>query len=59
MCIIDAKYFFSGDFQGQEGVCIMHQCALCNPNDGKNKYILSGEFKNHLSLFIFTKVAKY
>ena len=30
---------FSGDFQGQEGVRIMHQCALCNPNDfTKNKY---------------------
>ena len=27
---------FSGDFQGQEGVCIMHQCTLCNPNDGKH-----------------------
>ena len=30
---------FSGDFQGQEGVCIMHQCTLCNPNDGN--YILT------------------
>jgi hypothetical protein len=26
--------FFSGDFQGQEGVCIMHQCALYNPKYG-------------------------
>jgi hypothetical protein len=25
---------FSGDFQGQEGVQIMHQYALCNGNDG-------------------------
>ena len=25
---------FSGDFQGQEGVCIMHQCALYNPKYG-------------------------
>ena len=31
MRIIDTNYFFSGDFQGQEGVCIMHQCALYNP----------------------------
>jgi hypothetical protein len=30
MRIIDTN-FFSGDFQGQEGVRIMHQCALCNP----------------------------
>ena len=25
---------FSGDFQGQEGVRIMHQCALYNPKYG-------------------------
>ena len=25
---------FSGDFQGQEEVRIMHQCALCNPKYG-------------------------
>ena len=25
---------FSGDFQGQEGVRIMHQCTLCNPKYG-------------------------
>jgi hypothetical protein len=31
---------FSGDFQGQEGVHIMHQCALCNPNDGNYKIVL-------------------
>ena len=31
MRIIDMNYFFSGDFQGQEGVRIMHQCALYNP----------------------------
>jgi hypothetical protein len=35
MHIIDTNYFFSGDFQGQEGVHIMHQCALCNPKYGK------------------------
>jgi hypothetical protein len=29
MHIIDTNYFFSGDFQGQEGVRIMHQCVLC------------------------------
>jgi hypothetical protein len=34
MRIIDTNYFFSGDFQGQEGVCIMHQCALYNPKYG-------------------------
>ena len=34
MRIIDTNYFFSGDFQGQEGVRIMHQCALCNPKYG-------------------------
>ena len=26
--------YFSGDFQGQEGVRIMHQCALYNPKYG-------------------------
>ena len=36
MRIIDMNYFFSGDFQGQEGVRIMHQCALCNPKYGNN-----------------------
>ena len=35
MCIIDTNQFFSGDFQGQEGVRIMHQCALCNPKYGR------------------------
>ena len=25
---------FFGDFQAQEGVCIMQQCALCNPKYG-------------------------
>jgi hypothetical protein len=34
MRIIDTNYFFSGDVQGQEGVCIIHQCALCNPKYG-------------------------
>jgi hypothetical protein len=32
--------FFSGDFQGQEGVRIMHQCALCYPNYGNIKKML-------------------
>jgi hypothetical protein len=31
------KLFFSGDFQGQEGVHIMHQCTLCNDNNGINQ----------------------
>ena len=35
MHIIDTNWFFSGDFQGQEGMRIMHQCALFNPNDSK------------------------
>ena len=35
MRIIDTN-FFSGDFQGQEGVRIMHQCALCNPKYGNS-----------------------
>jgi hypothetical protein len=26
--------FFSEDIQGQERLRIMHECALCNPNDG-------------------------
>ena len=34
MRIIDTNYFFSGDFQDQEGVCIMYQCALFNPKYG-------------------------
>ena len=28
------ELIFSGNFQGQEGVRIMHQCALCNPKYG-------------------------
>ena len=28
------KAHFSTDFQGQEEVHIMHECALFNPNDG-------------------------
>jgi hypothetical protein len=40
MRIIDTNYFFSGDFQGQEGVRIMHQCALCNPKYGTLYYIM-------------------
>jgi hypothetical protein len=43
MRIIDTNYFFSGDFQGEEGVRIMHQCALYNPKYGNvckfNQYI--------------------
>ena len=39
MSIIYTNYFFSGDFQGQEGVRIMHQCALCNPKYGIYLYI--------------------
>ena len=31
--------FFSGDFQGQEGVRIMHKCALYNPKYGKVTHI--------------------
>jgi len=27
------KSQFSADFQGQEGVRIMQECTLCNPND--------------------------
>ena len=30
------KSHFSADFQGQEGVHIMQECALCNPNAGNN-----------------------
>jgi len=30
--------FFSGDFQGQEGVRIMHQCALYNTKYGTTFY---------------------
>ena len=41
--IIDTNYFFSGDFQGEEGVRIMHQCASYNPKYGNvckfNQYI--------------------
>jgi hypothetical protein len=33
MRIIDTNCF-CGDFQGQEGVRIMHQCALYNPKYG-------------------------
>ena len=44
MHIIDTNYFFSEDFQGQEGVRIMHQCALCNPKygmwDNKSEFIV-------------------
>jgi hypothetical protein len=39
MRIIDTNYFFSGDFQGQEGVRIMHQCALYNPKYGSVKIL--------------------
>jgi hypothetical protein len=28
------KSNFSADFQDQEGMRIMHECTLCNPNDG-------------------------
>jgi hypothetical protein len=28
-------FTFSADIQGQERVHIMHECTLCNPNDGK------------------------
>ena len=38
--------FFSGDFQGQEGVRIMHQCALYNPKYG---IIMTGKFKQRWS----------
>ena len=31
---------FSGDFQGQEGVRIMHQCALYNPKYGNFFYFV-------------------
>ena len=41
MRIIDTNYFFSGDFQGQEGVRIMHQCALYNPKYGSVKLPLN------------------
>jgi hypothetical protein len=44
MRIIDTNNFFSGDFQGQEGVPIMHQCALCNPNDGISKGKIEGNY---------------
>jgi hypothetical protein len=47
MLIKDTNYFFPGDFQGQERVRIMHQCALCNGNNGifnSNKPILIGVF---------------
>jgi len=30
------KSHFSADFQGQEGVHIMQECALHNPNAGNN-----------------------
>ena len=40
MRIIDTNYFFSGDFQGQEGVRIMHQCALYNPKYGTKKILV-------------------
>jgi hypothetical protein len=43
------KLFFSGDFQGQEGVHIMHQCTLCNPNDGAEKTFF----------FFITKIATF
>jgi hypothetical protein len=43
MRIIDTNYFFSGDFEGQERVRIMHQCALCNPKYGNT---LSEKFQN-------------
>ena len=32
--IIENELIFSGDFQGQDGVRIMHQCTLCNPKYG-------------------------
>jgi hypothetical protein len=38
MGIIDTKYYFSGDFQGQEEVRIIHQCALYNPKYGIDIY---------------------
>ena len=28
------KSHFSADFQGQEGVHIVHECTLCKPNHG-------------------------
>ena len=40
---------FSGDFQGQEGVRIMHQCALCNPKYG----ITFTKFKQNIYKIIF------
>jgi hypothetical protein len=30
----DREITFSADIQGQERVRIMHECTLCNPNDG-------------------------
>ena len=36
MRIIDTNWFFSGNFQGQEAVRIMHQCVLCNPKYGSS-----------------------
>ena len=39
--------YISGDFQGQEGVHIMHQYALCNPKYGMpNQYEFSEKNQN-------------
>ena len=33
----NGKSHFSADFEGQEEVRIMHECALCNPYDSNGK----------------------
>ena len=33
----NGRSHFSVDFEGQEGVRIMHECALCNPYDSNGK----------------------
>ena len=47
------NWFFSGDFQGQEGVRIMHQCALYNPKYGIQKL---SEFTVYVFLLYVTYV---
>ena len=52
MRIIDTNCFFSGDVQGQEGVCIMHQCALCNPKYGIHKSVIkTPDLNPHLKFY--------
>ena len=64
MRIIDTNYYFSGDFQAQEGVRIMHQCALCNPKYGIFEYtgtlniLLSRKKPNFLLVLVSQSVPK-